>query len=466
MVAAKGNSPATSTQGRTAKAAWNFKPGDNVVILPDNDQADHDHANAVAGYLKQVQVYALVLDLPRLGPKGDVVEWADAGGTAEQLLALIERDARPWVPSNGHDEAPGLGMGAGEGADVASFRATVLFSVTTNIAELEMEQIVWLWPGWLAKGKLHLIAGAPEAGKTTIGLSFAAAISAGNYWPGGKRAPVGNVLIWTSEDNLKDTIKPRLVQMGADLSRVDAVTHQFDGKGKLRPFNPATDMPSLAEKARCTPGGVAFLMIDPIVAAIPLTRNSHNNAETRNGMQPVVDFAEATGAAVFGITHFTKGTDGKDPVERVTGSLAFGALPRVVLAAAKKTDDEPPRILVRAKSNIGLSGGGFGYDIIAAPLYERPDIIATRIAWHDAIEGTAKELLGDAEGSDEDDKTSKVAEAMAFLKAVLGKGERLQREIVAEATAAGISEITLRRAAKGTVGKRKTALGWYWWSLP
>jgi hypothetical protein len=101
---------------------WFFKPGDNVVILPDNDHAGQEHANAVAGCLKQVQVYARVLDLPGLGPKGDVIDWADAGGTAEQLLALIESAARPWVLSNGHDDAPVVCSGAVEGADVASFR--------------------------------------------------------------------------------------------------------------------------------------------------------------------------------------------------------------------------------------------------------------------------------------------------------------------------------------------------------
>src|ERR1700731_3428615 len=78
---------------------------------------------------------------------------------------------------------------------------------------------------------------SPVRSAISIKNAFAAAISSGNYWPNGKRAPVGNVLIWTSEDNLRDTIKPRLVQMGADLSRIDAVTQQFDGKGKLRPFN-------------------------------------------------------------------------------------------------------------------------------------------------------------------------------------------------------------------------------------
>jgi hypothetical protein len=122
--------------------------------------------------------------------------------------------------------------------------------------------------------------------------------------------------------------------------------------------------------------------------------------------------------------------------------------------------------MVRVKSNIGPSGGGFGYHIDTAPLLEQPDIEATRIVWELPLEGSARELLNDAEGLDEDDKSSKVAEAMVFLKTALADGERLGREVAAEAKKAGISERTLERATKGTVGKRKAALGWYWWSLP
>jgi putative DNA primase/helicase len=68
-------------------------------------------------------------------------------------------------------------------------------------------------------------------------------------------------------------------------------------------------------------------------------------------------------------------------------------LPRLVWAAAKNhasDDGSMPRIFVRAKSNIGPSGGGFGYDIDAAPLYECPNIIATRIVWLDPLERTLK----------------------------------------------------------------------------
>jgi putative DNA primase/helicase len=157
--------------------------------------------------------------------------------------------------------------------------------------------------------------------------------------------------------------------MRADLSKIVIVRSARDATGKERPFNPAIDMPSLAAKA-INLGDVTLLVIDPVVAAIPTAKNSHNNAETRNGLQPVIDFAEATGCGVLGITHFTKGTSGQDPIERVTGSLAFGALPRLVWAAAKNhasDDGSMPRIFVHAKSNLGPSGGGFGYDIDAAP---------------------------------------------------------------------------------------------------
>jgi putative DNA primase/helicase len=276
-------------------------------------------------------------------------------------------------------------------------------------------------------------------------------------------------LIWTSEDDPADTLVPRLMRMGADLSRIHFIEEAIPQGAKSRPFNPATDMQALVAKAEAI-GNVGLLILDPVIAAMPMTRNSHNNAETRNGMQPVVDFAKATDIATIGIGHLTKGTAGKDPLERLNGSGAFGALPRVVMGAAKNEaddgEDKPERIMVRIKSNIGPSGGGFGYHIDMAHLLEQPDIEATRIVWELPLEGTARELLNEAEGLDEDDKTSKIAEAMVFLKTALANGPRLQREIMAEAKAAGIAEKTLRRAAKNSTGKRKAPDGWYWWNLP
>jgi AAA domain/Toprim-like len=86
------NVPATCNSGGAGK--WRaqhsaYLRGADVVILPDNDEAGRQHAEAVAASLKEAGASVRVLDLPGLGPKEDIVNWAAAGGTVEQLHALI-----------------------------------------------------------------------------------------------------------------------------------------------------------------------------------------------------------------------------------------------------------------------------------------------------------------------------------------------------------------------------------------
>jgi putative DNA primase/helicase len=254
--------------------------------------------------------------------------------------------------------------------------------------------------------------------------------------------------------------------MGADLDRIFIVRSQREANGKTRAFNPSTDMDSLREKAATISGGVDFVFLDPVVSAVPTTRNSDKNAETRAGLAPFVEFIEALNAAGGGVTHVSKGTAGKDPLERVTGTLAYGAVPRIVLLTSinkAEGDGEPERVMVRVKNNIGPCDGGFGFRIDTAPLLERPDIEATRIVWELPLEGTAIELMNAAEG--ETVKVSKLDEAKRFLRTALAKGERPQKEIKADALGQGISWGTLKRASEGDeIGKRKDGFGgWHWW---
>ena len=54
------------------------------------------------------------------------------------------------------------------------------------------------------------------------------------------------------------------------------------------------------------------------------------------------------------------GTGGREPQERLIGSIAFAAMPRVVMIATKIPPEDrgasERRVLMRAKSNIGPDG--------------------------------------------------------------------------------------------------------------
>jgi putative DNA primase/helicase len=383
---------------------------------------------------------------------------------ARQVAIKHEPSPPPAPKPNGNGRAAAPDDGYVPQGELASAISEI---ITECAADITPERITWLWKEWLALGKLHLIAGVPEAGKTTIALAFAAIQTSGGTWPDGTHARPGNVLMWTSEDDLADTLVPRLIRMGADLNHIHFVKQTKQTDGKPRPFNPSIDMPALQAKA-ITIGNIVMLIIDPVVAVMPGNRDSHKGAETRSGLQPLLNFTETINCVTIGVAHLTKGTAGQDPLERINGSGAFGQLPRVVLFAAKNDaegDDEPERIMVRVKSNIGQSGGGFGYHIDAAPLIENPEITATRIVWENPLEGTARELLGNAE--EDSAKLPKLEKAKQFLQSYLANAERLQKEVQAAALAEGISGKTLWRASKEmNIGKRKEGSGGGWlWSL-
>jgi hypothetical protein len=239
------------------------------------------------------------------------------------------------------------------------------------------------------------------------------------------------VLIWSGEDGIEDTLRPRLEAMGADLLKVHFVVSVNDPQGR-RPFDPATDMPALAVKAAAV-SDLRMLIVDPVVSAVP--GDSHKNAEVRRGLQPLVDFANARSVAALGITHFSKGTQGRDPLERLTGSLAFGALPRLAFAAAKLKDEpgDEYRAFVRVKSNLGPDGGGYRYTLesVGFPSGAR----GLRVLWGDPLTGEAREILAEAEA--DEDKRSAYREAEDFLREELRNGERSAGEIKRNAEQAG-----------------------------
>lgn len=431
----------TSGSASSANGAdWRPLAGRRVILWPDHDDAGRKYADAVRARLSPLGAACECLDVAALAlpEKGDAVDWikANPAATAADVLGL------PRV-TLAEPERDGVQL--------------------VCMADVDMRPVDWLWDGWLARGKLHILAGSPGTGKTTIALALAATVSTGGRWPDGERCREGrpaNVLVWSGEDDPADTIAPRLAAAGADLSRIHAVDSvRIDGQPVA--FDPAAHVPELAARM-AELGDVALLIVDPIVSAV--AGDSHKNGEVRRALEPLVRLGQDFGCAVLGISHFSKGTNGKDPTERVTGSIAFGALARVVLGTVKPREEGEPRLLVRTKANIGPDSGGFAYELRQEEV--RPGLSASRVVWGEAVEGSARDLIGEAEGSD--GERSATDEAEEWLRGELDAGPKPARDVQKSARAAGLSEKALRTArARLGVKPVKSGFGGGWtWGLP
>lgn len=330
-------------------------------------------------------------------------------------------------------------------------------------SQIKPEPVSWIWVGYIARGKVHIIAGPPGHGKTTLLLGLLATLTVGGRWPDGTWAEACDVAIWSGEDDPADTLIPRLLACGADLSRVHIVSGVTED-GEKRSFDPSTDIRLLRESIQ--EKNIKMLVIDPIVSAVG--GDSHKNAETRRALQPVVDLAADLDCAVYGVTHFTKGTVGRDPVERVTGSLAFGALTRIVTVAMKLPGNgehpEGARLFARAKSNIGPDGGGVYYFLEVGEVPGHEGLFNTQVLWGDALDGTAKELIAKAEVFGGENNMGD--DAMLWLKEILFEGPVPASDIIQEGQRLGYSKSTLH-VAKNRMGilSRKISFskGWGWY---
>jgi putative DNA primase/helicase len=221
--------------------------------------------------------------------------------------------------------------------------------------------IDWLWKYRFACGEMALLAGDGGLGKSSLLLSIASLITTGGQWPDGAgQAPLGSVIIVSAEDSRETTLKPRLIALGADLDKVVFVTAKMTIQRQDQPpmVNPVSlqDRRYWQEILKRVPG-CKMLIIDPIPSYLGRGVNDAKNAELRAVIEPFIDeVTRPAGVCFVANTHLNKNGDSKTPLHRITGSMAYGALPRNVHIVLRDRENPERRLFVQGKCNIAPDG--------------------------------------------------------------------------------------------------------------
>lgn len=268
----------------------------------------------------------------------------------------------------------------------------------------------------------------------------------GTPWPDdpNSTAPMGAVILLSAEDDVADTIRPRLDAAGADASRVVALTAlrgQDDAGEYSRPVDLSRDLHHIDAAIRKV-AGCRLVVIDPLTAYLGRA-DSHNNAEIRALLAPLAELAARGGVAVLAVTHLRK--SGGPAVYRPMGSLAFTAAARAVWAVAKDTQNPSRRLLLPVKNNLGPDTLGLAYAV-----EPNGDAGIPVIAWEpDPVNISADDALATDRTEDEGD------DAGDWLREALADGEMPAAEVLKQGRSNGYSEKALRKAFKAIGAERR-----------
>src|SRR5438067_4580431 len=133
----------------------------------------------------------------------------------------------------------------------------------TSANQVVASPVSWLWPDRLPLGKLVILDGDPDLGKSMIALDLCARLSTGRPFPDGRPGPgPANALVLSAEDNAADTIVPRLARLGADAERVFVWERESDEEEW--PWRLPAQMDRLDDALARTDARLA--VIDPVMA--------------------------------------------------------------------------------------------------------------------------------------------------------------------------------------------------------
>ena len=221
-----------------------------------------------------------------------------------------------------------------------------------RMSDVELTPVEWLWKPYLPFGKLSVLQGNPGEGKTYFAMHLAAACTNGKLLPNMERMEPFNVIYQTAEDGLGDTVKPRLIEAGADLDRVLVID---DSEVQLTLSDERIEKAIIENNAR-------LVIIDPIQAYLGADVDMNRANEVRPIFMRLGQVAQRTGCAILLIGHLNKAA-GMQSLQRGLGSIDIAAAVRSVMFIGKLKHDPTMRILTHEKSSLAPPGTSLAFSL-------------------------------------------------------------------------------------------------------
>lgn len=345
----------------------------------------------------------------------------------------------------------------GNGSDEARLAAEVNSAfegdpIGVCLADVAPKRVEWFWKGYIPLGKITILEGDPGLGKSVATIDLAARASAGKRFPNGADALQCGVVLMSAEDDVADTVRPRLDAAGGDPSKVCDLTMVSDGPDDERLVSLPDDVSLIERAVRQYKAGL--VVVDPLEAFMNERLSANNNQHVRRALNPLGKMAERTGAAVVVVKHLNK-TSGGNPLYRGGGSIGILGTARSGLVVALDPDDESRRVLGHNKHNLSGAAPSLIYTITGDEKTE-----AARVEWKGESPHSARSLLS---APDDPSERSALAEAKEWLAEELENGPVSAKELTERGRAAGHSDATLTRAKRELrVRSKKEADGWTW----
>ena len=293
-----------------------------------------------------------------------------------------------------------------------------------RMSDVELTPVEWLWKPYLPFGKLSVLQGNPGEGKTYFAMHLAAACTNGKLLPNMERVEPFNVIYQTAEDGLGDTVKPRLIEAGADLDRVLVID---DSDVQLTLSDERIEKAIVENNAR-------LVIIDPIQAYLGADVDMNRANEVRPIFMRLGQVAQRTGCAILLIGHLNKAA-GMQSLQRGLGSIDIAAAVRSVMFIGKLKHDPTMRILTHEKSSLAPPGVSLAFSLGDEGGFR----------WVGEYDITADEMLSGIEPQRE----TKTQQAKDLICALLAEGKQvLSEDIDKAALERGIPGRTVRDAKR------------------